>query len=51
VTGVDERAARLARYARATAQQLDTEAEDALVAGKTLAGNAVFPSPEAFAHA
>jgi cytochrome b pre-mRNA-processing protein 3 len=51
VTGVDERAARLARYARATAQQLDTEAEDALVAGKTLVGNAVFPSPEAFAHA
>ncbi len=48
--GVDERAARLARYARAAARELDAEAEDALVAGKALAGKAVFPSPEAFAH-
>jgi cytochrome b pre-mRNA-processing protein 3 len=46
IVGVDDRAARLARYARAAASQLDTEAEDALAAGK-----AVFPRPEAFAHA
>lgn len=46
VVGVDDRAVRLARYARAAARQLDTEGEDALAAG-----NAVFPSPEAFAHA
>jgi cytochrome b pre-mRNA-processing protein 3 len=45
-TGVDDRAARLARYARAAARQLDTEEEGALAAGK-----AVFPSPEAFVHA
>lgn len=44
--GVDDRAARLARYARALVRLLDAEAEDALVAGK-----AAFPSPEAFAHA
>jgi cytochrome b pre-mRNA-processing protein 3 len=44
--GVDARAARLARYARAAASRLDTEEEGALVAGK-----AVFPRPEAFAHA
>ena len=55
VTGVDERVAWLACYARATARQLDAEAEDPFVAaetlaGKTLAGKAVFPSPEAFAH-
>jgi cytochrome b pre-mRNA-processing protein 3 len=43
---VDDRAARLARYVRAAARQLDTEAEDELIAGK-----AVFPDPEAFAHA
>jgi len=46
IVGVDDRAVRLARYARAVARQLDTEEEDALAAG-----NAVFPSPEAFAHA
>ena len=46
VVAVDERAVRLARYARATASQLDAEDKDALAAGK-----AVFPSPEAFAHA
>jgi cytochrome b pre-mRNA-processing protein 3 len=46
VIAVDERAVRLARYARATASQLDAEDKDALAAGK-----AVFPSPEAFAHA
>jgi len=51
VAGVDDRAARLARYARAAARQLDAEAEDALLSGKTLAGKAVFPSPEAFTHA
>jgi hypothetical protein len=45
-TGVDDRAAWLARYARAAARQLDIEAEEALVDGK-----AVFPNPEAFAHA
>jgi len=45
-TSVDDRAAWLARYARAAARQLDTEAEEALVDGK-----AVFPNPEAFAHA
>ena len=44
--GVDDRAARLARYARALVQLLDAEAEDALIAGM-----AAFPSPEAFAHA
>ena len=44
--GADARAARLARYARAAASRLDTEEEGALVAGK-----AVFPRPEAFAHA
>ena len=46
VDGVDEQAARLARYARATARQLDAEVEDALLAGKM-----IFPSPEIFAHA
>ncbi len=44
--GVDHRAARLARYARAAVTRLDTEEEDALIAGK-----AVFPNPEAFANA
>jgi cytochrome b pre-mRNA-processing protein 3 len=42
----DARAARLARYARATARQLD--AEEAAV---LLAGNLAFPSPESFVHA
>jgi len=46
VAAADERAVRLARYARATASQLDAEDEDALAAG-----TAVFPSPEVFAHA
>jgi len=46
VTGVDVRTARLARYAGAAARLLDAETEDALTAGK-----AVFPAPEAFAHA
>lgn len=46
VIGVDDRAVRLARYARAVAGQLDTEEEDAVAGGK-----AVFPSPETFAHA
>jgi len=41
--GVDERAARLARYARAAAAQLSTSQEAALIAGKV-----IFPDPEAF---
>ena len=44
--GIDDRAARLARYARAVAKLLDTVGEDALVAGQL-----VFPNPEVFAHA
>ena len=44
--GVDDRAARLARYARAAAKLIDAAEEDALIEGK-----AVFPSPEAFANA
>ena len=44
--GIDDRAARLARYVRAAAKLLDTAEEDALIAGKV-----VFPSPEAFANA
>jgi cytochrome b pre-mRNA-processing protein 3 len=46
VDGVDERAVRLARYARAAARQLEAEDDDALLAGKM-----IFPSPEIFAHA
>ncbi len=46
VVGVDERAARLARYARAAASQLSDEEDDAL-----MAGTVTFPNPEAFAHA
>jgi cytochrome b pre-mRNA-processing protein 3 len=46
VDGVDDRASRLARYARAAASRLDTEADDAVAAGEV-----VFPSPETFAHA
>jgi cytochrome b pre-mRNA-processing protein 3 len=42
---VDERAAQLARYARAAATQLDAVPEDML-----LTGRALFPGPEAFAH-
>lgn len=44
--GIDDRAVRLARYARAAAKLLDTVEEDALVAGQL-----VFPNPEVFAHA
>ncbi len=45
VVGADERAARLAGYARALKGQLDTEAEEVLLAGKVH-----LPSPEAFSH-
>lgn len=41
----DDRAARLARYVRAAARQLDTEEEGALAAG-----HAAFPDPETFIH-
>jgi len=41
-----ETAARLARYARAAAAQLDAQGENALVAGK-----AAFPGPETFVNA
>ncbi len=44
--GVDDRAARLARYTRAAERQLDTAEESALLAGKV-----VFPNPEVIAHA
>jgi cytochrome b pre-mRNA-processing protein 3 len=44
VDGVDDKATRLARYARAAAGQLRT-AEDVLTEGK-----AAFPRPEGFAH-
>jgi cytochrome b pre-mRNA-processing protein 3 len=44
--GGDGRAARLARYTRAAAAQLDAE-EEAVLAG----GTANFPDPEVFAHA
>jgi cytochrome b pre-mRNA-processing protein 3 len=46
IAGADDRAARLARYTRALAEQLETQAEDIVIGGK-----AVLPSPEAFAHA
>jgi cytochrome b pre-mRNA-processing protein 3 len=46
VTAVDERAVRLARYARASATQLDAEEDTALIAGRMS-----FPDPEAFADA
>jgi len=46
IAGADESAACMARYTRAAAAQLDGEAADTLATG-----NAVFPSPEAFAHA
>jgi cytochrome b pre-mRNA-processing protein 3 len=46
IVGVDDRAARLARYARAAARELDSEEEGALLAGKV-----IFPDPEVFAHA
>jgi cytochrome b pre-mRNA-processing protein 3 len=44
--GIGDGAARLARYARAAAKLLDTGEEDVIVAGQL-----VFPNPEAFAHA
>jgi cytochrome b pre-mRNA-processing protein 3 len=44
--GVEDRAARLARYARAAAKRIDAGEADALIEGK-----AVFPNPEAFANA
>jgi cytochrome b pre-mRNA-processing protein 3 len=43
--GIDDRAARLARYARATLKGLDAQDDDAL-----LRGEVVFPNAEAFAH-
>jgi cytochrome b pre-mRNA-processing protein 3 len=46
IAGTDARAVQLARYARATARQLD--AEEAAV---LLAGNLALPSPESFVHA
>jgi cytochrome b pre-mRNA-processing protein 3 len=46
VVGADERAERLARYARAAMSQLNAEQDDAL-----MAGTVTFPNPEAFAHA
>ncbi len=46
VAGIDERAGRLARYARTAARQLDAEEEAALLAGKV-----IFPSPEIFVDA
>jgi cytochrome b pre-mRNA-processing protein 3 len=46
VTEPNESAARLARYTRAAALQLDAEAEEELLAGKV-----VFPDPEAFRNA
>jgi cytochrome b pre-mRNA-processing protein 3 len=44
--GVDARAARLARYARAATRELGAQQE-----GTLLCGEVVFPSPEAFVHA
>jgi len=46
VSDIDDRAVRLARYARASTGRLDAESEGVLLAGK-----AIFPSPEAFSHA
>jgi cytochrome b pre-mRNA-processing protein 3 len=43
---IEGRAARLARYGRAVAQNLDAQEDDALAAGKV-----AFPNPEAFADA
>jgi cytochrome b pre-mRNA-processing protein 3 len=45
-SGVDDRAVRLARYARALMGRLDAGSGDSFLAGKP-----VFPSPEAFNHA
>jgi len=44
--GIDSKAARLARYARALIRELDVQAEDTL-----LRGDVVFPKPEAFVDA
>jgi cytochrome b pre-mRNA-processing protein 3 len=46
ISGVDNKAARLARYARATVRQLDAHEEDVVTAGR-----GIFPDPEAFSHA
>lgn len=46
VAGTNPRAARLARYVRAAARQLDAEDEAALSGGKL-----AFPGPELFVHA
>lgn len=46
VVGIDDRAARLARYARGEWRELDVQEEGAVIRGEF-----VFPSPEAFAHA
>jgi len=46
VVGIDDRAARLARYARTVFRELDALEEGALIRGEV-----VFPSAEAFAHA
>lgn len=46
VAGADDRAARLARYVRAAAAQLDAEDD-----GTLIAGTVNFPDPEVFAHA
>lgn len=45
VAAVDERAVRMARYARAAAEQLSATEEGALIAGKV-----IFPDPEGFLH-
>ncbi len=50
VVGVDDRAVRLARYARAAAQQLDAQL-DGEEKGAFSAGKMMFPDPEVFAHA
>jgi cytochrome b pre-mRNA-processing protein 3 len=46
LASIDDRVAQLAHYARAAAERLDAVEADALIAG-----NAVFPRPEDFAHA
>jgi len=46
VAGADDRAARLARYVRAAATQLDAEDD-----GTLAVGTVNFPDPEVFAHA
>ena len=46
VVGIDDKAARLARYVRAAAAQLDATELDALMPAKV-----IFPRPEIFAHA